>query len=180
MDPLATALTILSAMITPAVLISASSSLILTTSQRLSRVIDRTRKIADRFALLAEEATDRTLIGEERAVLFRLLDITTRRSRLLQRALACLYLSLSVFVATSMAIGIVAVAWEQYAWVPIPLGIVGMGLLLYASFLLIGESNMALSAVNVEMDWVLRQGQQYAPSESLEQRHRRGWGRSRH
>jgi len=46
MSSLANTLTILSAMFTPAVLVSACTSLILTTSQRLSRSIDRQREVA--------------------------------------------------------------------------------------------------------------------------------------
>ena len=49
MNNLSTALAILSAMITPAVLISACGQLIISTSARLGRVIDRTRKVLSRF-----------------------------------------------------------------------------------------------------------------------------------
>jgi hypothetical protein len=45
MRELSAVLTVLSAMITPAVLILASGSLLLTTSQRLNRAIDRARAI---------------------------------------------------------------------------------------------------------------------------------------
>ena len=47
------ALAILTAMITPAVLISACGALIFSTSSRLGRVVDRTRILSDRFQALA-------------------------------------------------------------------------------------------------------------------------------
>src|SRR4029453_19430108 len=47
------ALAVLTAMITPAVLISACGALIFSTSSRLGRVIDRTRALSDRFQELA-------------------------------------------------------------------------------------------------------------------------------
>lgn len=159
MSDLSSALTILSAMITPAVLISACASLILTTSQRLSRVIDRTRKLAGQFEELAR--AEQGQAAEQRPFLFDLLDRTARRSRLLQRALSCQYLALSTFVATSVAIGIVAVSGQHYAWLPIGLGLLGSGLLLYTSILLIRESRIALESVNAEMDFVLGQGQKH-------------------
>jgi len=49
MDPLSSALGVLSAMITPAILISACGTLVLSTSNRLGRVVDRVRDLADKF-----------------------------------------------------------------------------------------------------------------------------------
>lgn len=149
------AVTVLSAMITPAVLISACGSLILTTSQRLSRVIDRTRKVAEQFESLAA-SPDQAAAKEKRSELFSQLGYVTRRSRLLQSAMTSLYLALSAFVATSAAIGIISFVHRQYTWTPIPLAITGMCLLFFASLLLIAESRLALASVNREMDYVLK------------------------
>ncbi|MEO6194733.1 MAG: DUF2721 domain-containing protein, partial [Thermoanaerobaculia bacterium] len=44
-------------MITPAVLISGCGSLIMATSGRLNRAVDRTREISRRFAELAQNAS---------------------------------------------------------------------------------------------------------------------------
>jgi hypothetical protein len=151
MNDLAGALAILSSMITPAVLILACGSLTLATSQRLGRVIERTRRISNQFKELARNRTDQAMLEEERVLLFNQLGRATRRARLLQRAMTCLYLALSVFVATSVAIGIVAASGQKYTWVPIPLGLAGAGLLFCASLLLIAESRIALAAVDEEM-----------------------------
>lgn len=171
---LSTALTVLSAMITPAVLISACGSLIIATSGRLGRVVDRTRKLSEQFATLAGagEPADPEQRGEERALIFAQLDRATRRSRLLQRAMTRLYLALSVFVATSVAIGVVAVWGQRYAWVPVLLGLAGAGLLFHASVLLIVESRVALSAIDEEMDFVWRLGEQQAPDELVNEARR--------
>lgn len=170
MNDLTQALAILSAMITPAVLISACGTLILTTSQRVARVIDRTRKASDQFEQLVKTEVDGALLQEEQAVLFHQIRIAARRSRLLQRALSCLYITLSIFVATSVAIGLVAVLGLAYTWLPILLGILGALLLFYTSILLIIESHVAVAAVNEEMDFVLRLGQQQAPKALLKHR----------
>src|SRR5207247_1461785 len=53
MDGLSSSLAVLTAMITPAVLISASGTMILSTSTRLGRVVDRVRSLSDRFQQLA-------------------------------------------------------------------------------------------------------------------------------
>jgi hypothetical protein len=70
MNDLSTAMAVLSAMITPAVLISACASLILTTSQRLGRVIDRTRRISTRLQELAQTQMEGELLEEEHILLF--------------------------------------------------------------------------------------------------------------
>ena len=50
------AIAVLTAMITPAVLISACGSMILSTSSRLGRVVDRVRSLSDRLEEMAELA----------------------------------------------------------------------------------------------------------------------------
>ncbi|HEX8696170.1 MAG TPA: DUF2721 domain-containing protein [Longimicrobium sp.] len=168
------ALAILSAMITPAVLISACGSLIIATSTRLGRVIDRTRDVSQQFAELAR-AEERTMLEEERKLMFDQLAGLTRRARLLQHAMSRLYLAVSVFVATSVSIGIVAATAERWAWVPIVLGLAGAGLLFAASLNLIRESRIAVAAIDEEMDFVWRLGQHHAPENLLERGGRRGW-----
>jgi hypothetical protein len=149
-------ITILSAMITPVVLILASGSLILTTSQRLSRVIERTRKLTDWIRELADTNAGKDSVHDEVMILFQQLSKNARRAKLLQRAMACLYITLSIFVATSISIGVVDISKAQYTWIPVVLGILGALLLFYASILLIKESKIAISAVNQEMDSAIR------------------------
>jgi hypothetical protein len=80
MNDLAGALAILSAMITPAVLILACGSLTLATSQRLGRIIERTRRISNQFKELARNRTDQAMLEEERVLLFNQLGRATRRA----------------------------------------------------------------------------------------------------
>src|SRR3954469_12906744 len=151
-------------MITPAVLISACGSLILATSDRLTRAVTRTREIAG--ALIPRAADQRAETREEeRRMLLVQLDYVTTRSRLLQRALSRLYAALAFFVGTSVTIGLVAVTSSHFTVIPIALGLCGAGLLLYAAFLLIKESRFALAAVNEEMDFIWKLGKTYGPED---------------
>lgn len=150
---LSSVLGVLSAMITPAVLILASGSLILTTSTRLTRVVDRVREMLtdlEGIADLTDEASN-----EKRALLFAQLERAMTRARLLQRALTRLYVGLAMFIATSVAIGVVAVS-ARFAWIPLALGFVGAGLLFWASITLIFESRLALATTYAEMDYIWR------------------------
>jgi hypothetical protein len=160
------ALAVLTAMVTPAVLILASSSLVLATSNRLGRAIDRTRAVSERVADLSR-LEDRTMLHEERALLLQQLARTARRTKLLTRTLTSLYSALAVFIATSVAIGVVTALGVPYAWVALLLGFVGAGLLFWASVLLILESRIALASVYDEMEFVQRLGSHYGPPANL-------------
>jgi Protein of unknown function (DUF2721) len=166
MEPLSSALAVLTAMITPAVLISACGALILSTSTRLGRVIDRVRLLIDRFELMTKtrEEEEVELFEERRAFLFNQLDKLTTRSRMLQKSMTVFYLALGVFVATSVAIGLVAaVGRESYAWIPVVLGLAGACGLFYGSVLLIKEARLAQASLNAEMDFTWKLGRALAP-----------------
>src|SRR5690348_4485137 len=94
----------LTAMVTPALLISATGSLGLSTSTRLGRVVDRVRFLAERLSeLIYLEDTDEVPLYDRRVeVIVDLLDKVTSRSRILSRALSTLYYGLGMFVLTSV------------------------------------------------------------------------------
>lgn len=145
----------LSAMITPVVLILAAGQLILTTSQRLARSVDRARKLSEQFEeLVSKNGQEDTTL--KRRLLYKLLIRATSRSRILQQVLSLLYIALSVFVATSLSIGLLEVFGLLVIWVPVVLSLVGAGFLFYATILLISETRIALGAVDTEMDYLVK------------------------
>ncbi len=155
-------------MITPAVLISACGSMILSTSTRLGRVVDRVRALADKLEELALKPA--TEAGERQAIIFAQLDKLTSRARILQRAMVSFYLCLGMFVATSVAIGVVAIVGQsRYTLVPVIFGIIGACFLFYGSILLIFEARLALSTIHAEMDFIWSQTTKVAPAELVEQ-----------
>ena len=145
------ALAVLSAMITPAVLISACGTLVLSTSTRLARVIDRVRQMSDKVQDLEDHPDRVRNSAERRALLRRSLSTLARRGRLLQFSLTLFYLGVAIFVATSVAIGIVAAGWTHMVWVPVALALVGALMLLGGSMVLIAESRIALVSTLAEM-----------------------------
>src|SRR5688572_18834421 len=119
---MSSAVAVLTAMITPAVLISACGSMILSTSTRLGRVVDRVRSLSDKLEELANKGEDEN--KERQAAIFAQLDKLTSRARILQRAMVSFYLCLGMFVATSVAIGVVAlVGTSRYTIIPVSFGI---------------------------------------------------------
>ena len=156
-------------MITPAVLISASGTMILSTSTRLGRVVDRVRSLSDRLQELPNDDAQADLLEEKRAMIFDQLDKLTSRSRLLQRALTTFYLAVGVFVATSVAIGVVSLFKGRFAWVPVMMGLIGAFFLFYGSMLLVFEARLALSTTHAEMDFIWRTSKRLVPRELVEQ-----------
>src|SRR5256885_13504323 len=92
-NALNTTIEFLTAMVTPALLISATGSLVLSTSTRLGRVVDRVRQLEERLTVLmyAKESQEVPLYERRVEVVVDLLDKVTSRSRILQRALAAFY-----------------------------------------------------------------------------------------
>ena len=168
MEALSASLGVLTAMITPAVLISASGTMILSTSTRLGRVVDRVRSLSDRVRQLSVSDDHPEFFEEERAMVFNQLDKLTSRSRLLQRALTAFYLAVGVFVATSVAIGAVAVFHARAAWIPVVMGLIGACFLFYGSMLAVFEARLALSTTHAEMDFVWRITKRVMPKELVE------------
>ena len=165
----ASAIAVLTAMITPAVLISACGSMILSTSGRLGRVVDRVRALSDRLEGLPERNSSE-LSRERQEIIFLQLDKLTSRSRILQRSMVTFYLALGMFVATSVAIGVVGIVNRpSYNIVPVIVGLIGACFLSYGSMLLIFEARLALSTIHLEMDFIWQQTKRTAPPEIVEQ-----------
>jgi len=164
------AIAVLTAMITPAVLISACGSMILSTSSRLGRVVDRVRGLSDRLENMSANDGDGPSLMERQTLIFQQLDKLTSRARILQRCMVTFYLSLGMFVATSVAIGVVPFTGNQrYNMVPVGLGLAGACFLFYGSVLLILEARLALSTIHAEMDFIWRQSKRATPAEIVEQ-----------
>jgi hypothetical protein len=164
-------------MITPAVLISACAGLILSTSVRLGRVVDRVRALSEKFEEMTQKEADEVVLYEDRlAMTFTQLDWLTSRARHLQRAITTFYLSLALFVATSVAIGVTAATDGQFAMLPVVFGMIGVALLFVGTMLLGLETTLALKSIHEEMDFLWKLGKHHAP-EPLRRRipSRRAW-----
>ena len=155
-NKLSQTLTILSSMIAPVILILACGSLITITSQRLNLVVERCRALIDQLKeLVQKSATPSNTTDSDTKLLLFLMDKATHRARLLQQALTTLYLSLGVFIATSLSLGILDIINSRRTWLPVLLSMLGALMLFYTSVLLITESRIARQAINREMDEAL-------------------------
>jgi hypothetical protein len=159
----------LTAMVTPTLLISATGSLVLSTSTRLGRVVDRVRELEKRLTeLILTDDKDSIPLYEKRLdTIVKLLDKVTSRARILQRAMGAFYYGLGFFILTSVTIAIAGL-FNIYRWMPIPIGIVGIVFLFYGSLLMLRETRMATATINAEMDFTWALAREVAPKEIVE------------
>jgi cobalamin biosynthesis protein CobD/CbiB len=135
---------VVSAMITPAFFLTATSSLIATSNARLSRVVDRMRVDIAELQRLDHPVVLRELrlrVDEHR-----------KRSRLVLAAVRLLYGAVTAFVGTSMAIAIDSVIGWHIDALPMLLAVLGVLLVLLASLCLGREAKMALTMLEADLD----------------------------
>jgi len=158
----------LTAMVTPTLLISATGSLVLSTSTRLGRVVDRTRELESRLSELitVEDKSTIPLYEKRLDTVVKLLDKVTTRSRILQRALSAFYYGLSFFILTSVTIAIAAF-FTTYRWIPIPVGIIGIMWLFWGGVQMLRETRLAMATINAEMDFTWTLAKTVAPREII-------------
>ncbi len=143
-------------MITPALLISATGTFILSTSNRLGRCVDRMRGITAILEEDREATTAHHLTEERKSFLMSQIDVMTQRARILARVLNLLYFASGIFMATSVSIALASVAMEQWSWLPLMLGISGAVCQFVASILLIKEAKLSRTNLEGEVQYVVK------------------------
>lgn len=162
MDPLGNnPFGILTFIVAPAILTNASSVMVLGTSNRFARAIDRARA-------LSSQVDGRENDDPEIAIHVRQLRLAEKRVLLLVRALTAFYVSVGSFAAASLIslLGAVLFVAQQELLRQIALGVVlctgagGVAGLAYASSLLVWETRTALGMVREETEFMLRRHHQ--------------------
>ncbi|MBX9581450.1 MAG: DUF2721 domain-containing protein [Gemmataceae bacterium] len=147
---------ILSAMITPAVLISASGTLVLSTTNRLGRIVDRVRALnADAEALPPWDPADEEALAK-RGLIADQIGHQARRIAGLQWAVITLYTAIGLLVGCSLTIGLSIASKGWLAWVPVGLGLLGAAALLVAAVFLVRDARLAVRSTLAEMDYIRR------------------------
>lgn len=143
----------LTAMITPALFMTATGSLIISTSNRMSRIADRIRQLNQQADDLSRGKSDLDFPVE------RLDHFSVQVGKLLWRsdrirlALTLLYLALAMFVGTSLTIAVHVLLGSNVFALPTTLAISGVLLLLVASVQLTREAHAALRANREELEF---------------------------
>lgn len=141
----------LTAMITPALFMTANGSLIISTSNRMSRIVDRTRQLSLTGDELSRGDKPLDFIDDRLEHVAVQLDRMVRRSDLIRYALTLLYLAMSMFVGTSLTMAVDALLEHPIIAVPTTLAIMGVSLMFAACVLLVRETRIALRNNRLEI-----------------------------
>ncbi|MDP9018961.1 MAG: DUF2721 domain-containing protein [Candidatus Eremiobacteraeota bacterium] len=144
---LMSSLSIISAMITPAILILATGNLVSSTLTRVGRVFDRARAIMDR---MEECVRNGDLWGAD--LYNKLLQDYRTRATLTERALTIFYASIGLFVMASLAIGLDNFIHDTIPWLATTLTVGGAILLLLGTLALFLETNIAAGLLRREIE----------------------------
>lgn len=134
----------LTAMLAPALLMTATASLLASANARLARVVDRLRSIVadwdDGAADRPKDALRELLIRRHR-----------RRAHLVLRACQLMYGAMGSFVGTSLALAVDAFLGYRLGMVPTALAVVGVALLLLACAAMGSEVSLAVRGFDREL-----------------------------
>ncbi len=139
------ALIIISAMITPALLILGSASLVATALQRLGRAIDRSRVILQ----LSEEEMRK--LGWTQSMSKHWLERYATRSILAERAVTAFFLAVGILVLGCLSIAVDRYFADMLTWLPVSLTILGMFMILAGAYFMIQESRLANFQIREEI-----------------------------
>jgi hypothetical protein len=141
MNGFSAAQAIIGAMITPALLILASGSLIATALVRLARVVDRVRKLSEAGAPVPSA-------GELRR--------HERRALLAERALRTYFVAVACFVVAGIAIGIDHLAGGRLTWLPGAITLPGMCLIVAGGAAMLSGCQLATAEISAEIKLIAR------------------------
>ena len=139
-------------MITPALLISACGTLVLSTSNRLSRVVDRVRVLTAEVEVACADGKP-TVSSRRVTLITRQLEQLTARALLLRSSMTAIYASIVLLIGTSLSVGVAVLLGWSYA-VPIVFALTGAVALFYGSVLLMREAWSAVVSTLAEMEYV--------------------------
>jgi hypothetical protein len=139
------ALIIISAMITPALLILGSASLVATALQRLARAVDRARAL---LQLSEEEATK---MGWTPDVSKRWLERYATRSLIAERAVTAFFFAVGILVLDCLSIAIDRYFADRLTWLPVSLTIISMCMIIVGAYFMLQESRLATLQIREEI-----------------------------
>jgi hypothetical protein len=136
----------IAAMITPALLLLGSASLVASALMRMARVVDRAR-------ILAAIAHEGTLgkIGVSKDQLCSWLESHAKRARYAERSITLLYAAIVIFISTCLSIALDRATGESLSWLPVVLAVAGTLLLLTGGAYMVAESRLSGEQIGAEI-----------------------------
>jgi hypothetical protein len=136
----------IAAMITPALLLLGSASLVASALMRMARVVDRARFLAG-ITFQGTLDTSGITKGQLRAWL----ESHAKRARYAERSITLLYAAIVVFIATCLSIALDRALGDSLSWLPVTLAVSGTLLLLSGAAYMVVESRLSGEQIRLEI-----------------------------
>jgi hypothetical protein len=139
-------LQVITGMITPAILILAAGSLVSSTLVRIGRIVDQTRRLIARGEEMrrADNQASLKILDEQ-------LDLLMRRNDLARSALRSYYVAISLFLLSSLVLGLTVLFQSHLIWVGPVIVMLGAIFLFLGSAALVVEVNVSGNATRHEV-----------------------------
>jgi hypothetical protein len=147
---------VLSMMIAPALFMTATGSLILSSNTRLARIVDRIRVLINQSDAIAQPGSTLDFPQLRLDALREEMQQLHARNTRIRKATALLYMAFALFVGASLAIGIDLFLGQRVPIVPTSLALGGVIALLWACVNLFRETRTASQTVLLEMAFLQR------------------------
>ncbi len=144
---------VLTAMLAPALFMTATGSLLLTANQRLARVVDRLRVLTDQCDHLVRGLGGFDHPAERLHHVRGMIRLQQRRGNIILTAITLLYGAFGLFVGSSLGIAVDSLTEYALMAVPVTLAVVGVICLLLASLAMFREARLGVRALNRDVDF---------------------------
>ena len=128
----------IAAMITPALLLLGSASLVASALVRMARIVDRARILA---AVVHDGTLDKMGVTTDQLVVW--LESHAKRAHCAERSIRLLYSAIVVFIATCLSIALDRATGDILKWFPVALAVAGTVLLLAGGVYMVMESRLS-------------------------------------
>jgi hypothetical protein len=145
------AVSTIAAMITPALLLLGSASLVASALMRMARVVDRARILS---AIAHEGRLDKVGITTDQ--LRSWLESHALRARYAERSITLLYAAIVVFISTCLSIALDRALGGSLNWLPISSAVAGTLLLLIGGAYMVAESRLSGEQIGAEIALAIR------------------------
>ncbi len=136
----------IAAMITPALLLRGSASLVASVLLRMARVVDRARVLA---GIAHEGSLDKLGITTDQLRAW--LESHAQRARYAERSITLLYAAIVVFISTCLSIALDRAVNGSLSWLPVLLAVGGTLLLLTGGAYMVAESRLSGAQISAEI-----------------------------
>jgi hypothetical protein len=133
-------------MITPALLLLGSASLVASALVRMARVVDRAR-----ILIAIAQAGDANKIGVTTDQLRSWLESHARRGLYAERSITLLYAAIVLFIVTCLSIALDRATGDSLNWLPVTLAVSGTLLLLGGGAYMVAESRLSGQQIGAEI-----------------------------